>query len=432
MRLLLLPRFALVVATLACATAPLAAQAAAAIETRMVEVDGRSLRVQTGGWHHRDLGRPIVIFQNGMGTPLEGWRPILSRTAEFAAVVAYDRAGIGGSEWDEQTPTPAHVNATLSRLLEALGAEPPYVLVGFSLGGSYVQHFAGTQPDAVAGLVFIDAPELTRWREREAEIFAALGIGHEARAAFYDAERRLVAAAPPAARAELDMVLDMVSRPVPELETLTARDVPTAVLMALRFEMPPGFDSPIDYRRIWDVDRRLLIRQHTDWIASNEEATIVLASHAGHAIHWSDPDLVVESIRRVIFPDVARQLMRSIAADGAPAAVDLYHRLRRSYPAQRFDEELLNQLGYRLLREQDTAGGIALFELNVREYPDAANTHDSLGDGYAAAGRLQEALASYRRAVQLAEASGDARLANFRRNVERIEQRLQERTPPTN
>jgi pimeloyl-ACP methyl ester carboxylesterase len=410
-----------------CRAAPVAGQGTAAVQTRMVEVDGRPVRVQTGGWHHRENGRPIVVLQSGMGTPLDTWRPIIGRIAEFAPVVAYDRAGIGRSEWDEQTPTPQHVNRTLERLLEALGAEPPYVLVGFSLGGSHIQHFAGTRPEAVAGMVFIDAPELTRWRQREAAIFEALGVGPEIVATHYAAERKFFADAPPAARAELDMVLDLVSRPTPGLERLAMPEVPTAVLIAMRFEpMPPGFESPLDFRRLWEVDRALTVPERTAMLASNPEATIVLATHAGHGIHWDDPELVLEAIRRVTFPDVSRILTRAIASHGVPAAVELYHRLRRSHPAERFDEELLNRLGYAILREQDTDAAVTIFELNVREYPDAANPHDSLGDAYAAAGRLEEALASYRRAVQLAEANDDSRLANFRRNVERTEQRLRQ------
>jgi hypothetical protein len=246
-------------------------------------------------------------------------------------------------------------------------------------------------------------------------------------AAYYEAERRLYASAPPAARAELDVVLEIVSREHPELERLAEPSVPTAVLIALRYDpYPAEFDMPIDGRRIWEADRRLTIPERTELLASNPEATIVLATHAGHAVHHDDPDLAIEAIRRVTFPDVSRRLTRTIAAHGAPAAVDLYHRLRRSYPAERFDEELLNRLGYLLLRQQNTDSAIAIFELNASEYPDAPNPHDSLGDGYAAAGRLEEALASYRRAVQLAEASGDPRLANFRANVERTEERLRD------
>jgi pimeloyl-ACP methyl ester carboxylesterase len=421
-------RLILLAAAVCCAAGPLAAQAPAPIETHIVEVDGRPLRVQTGGWHHRESGRPIVVFQNGLGTALEGWRPILSRVAEFAPVIAYDRAGIGQSPPDGQTPTPQHVNVTLRRLLDVLGAEPPYVLVGFSWGGSLIQHFAGNHPESVAGLVFIDAPELTRWRQREAAIFTELGVGAEGMAAFHEAERRLYADAPPAARAELDVVLDLVSRPMPELESLATSGVPTAVLIAMRYDpYPAELDTPIDVRRLWEADRRLTVPERTELLASNPEATIVLATHAGHAVHHDDPDLAIEAIRRVTFPDVARRLTRTIAAHGAPAAVELYHRLRRSHPAERFDEELLNRLGYLLLREQDIDAAIAIFELNAREYPDAPNPHDSLGDGYAATGRLEEALASYRRAVQLAEASGDARLPNYRGNVELTEQRLRER-----
>jgi pimeloyl-ACP methyl ester carboxylesterase len=422
-------RLILLAVALFFAAGPLAAKAGpASIETRMVEVDGRPLRVQIGGWHHRESGRPIVVFQNGMGTALEAWRPILSHVAEFAPVVAYDRAGIGQSPPDGQAPTPQHVNATLRRLLEALGAEPPYVLVGFSWGGSLNQHFAGNHPEAVAGFVFIDAPELTRWRQREVAIFSELGVDADGRAAYHEAERRVYADAPPGTRAELEMILDVVSRPMPELESLTTPGVPTAVLIALRYDpYPAEFDMPIDGRRVWEADRRRTIAERTEVLASNPEATIVLATHAGHAVHWDDPDLAIEAIRRVTFPDVARRLTRTIAAHGAPATVDLYHRLRRSYPAERFDEELLNRLGYLLLREQNTDSAIAILELNASEYPDAPNPHDSLGDGYAAAGRLEEALASHRRAMQLAEASGDARLANFSRNVERIEQRLRER-----
>jgi cytochrome c-type biogenesis protein CcmH/NrfG len=62
----------------------------------------------------------------------------------------------------------------------------------------------------------------------------------------------------------------------------------------------------------------------------------------------------------------------------------------------------------------------------VRLHPHEPSAFDSLGDGYTAAGRLEDALASYRKAVQLGESSNDARLPSFRENVERAEQLLRE------
>jgi pimeloyl-ACP methyl ester carboxylesterase len=108
----------------AIAAGPLSAQQAeprgegdSLVETRMVEVGGHPVRVQTAGWHHRVSGRPVVVLENGAGVPVEAWQPILAAVAEFTPVLAYDRAGIGQSPWDEQRPTPEHVNGKLRALL---------------------------------------------------------------------------------------------------------------------------------------------------------------------------------------------------------------------------------------------------------------------------------------------------------------------------
>jgi pimeloyl-ACP methyl ester carboxylesterase len=70
-------------------------------------------------------------------------------------------------------------------------------------------------------------------------------------------------------------------------------------------------------------------------------------------------------------------------------------------------EALINRLGYRYL--QDAKGDLAIgaFLENVRRFPRSANTYDSLGDGYAQIGRLKDAAASYRQAVEIGQATGD-------------------------
>ncbi len=45
----------------------------------------------------------------------------------------------------------------LAALLKALNMPPPYILVGHSLGGFYVQAFARSHPEAVAAVVLVDA-----------------------------------------------------------------------------------------------------------------------------------------------------------------------------------------------------------------------------------------------------------------------------------
>jgi pimeloyl-ACP methyl ester carboxylesterase len=393
------------------------------IDTRMVEVDGLPMRVQTAGLRNRARGQPIIVLENGAGTPLEVWAPVLAGLAEFAPLVAYDRSGIGRSAWDEQPPTPPHVNRKLRDLLAAIGAEPPYVLVGYSWGGPLVRSFAGTWPDEVAGLVFIDAPDLMRRRHTELAALREIGAGDGARSAFYRSFDELVANAPPGIRAEMRVIEELLEKDGAELAALRTPQVPVAVLVAGRYDpLPPSIRLPFDERAFWEAELRHRVRELGESLLGEPEATLTLATHARHQIHGDDPALVIEAIRRVSFPDVTRQLRRILSANGPAAAVEHYLQIKRRYPAERFHENLLNAIGYELLQGGDTGGAIAVFELNVREYPQVANPHDSLGDGYGAAGRWAEARASYQRAVRLAESGGDPRLPRFRAKLERVEQ----------
>ena len=64
-------------------------------------------------------------------------------------------------------------------------------------------------------------------------------------------------------------------------------------------------------------------------------------------------------------------------------------------------EAEVNRLGYRLLAEGAVDRAVTTFAINTRVYPRSANTWDSLGEALLAAGRRDEAIAAYRRAVAL-------------------------------
>ena len=119
----------------------------------MIELDGRAVRVQAIGLQDRRPGAPVIVFEAGASNALEIWGGILPQVASMAPVVAYDRAGLGRSEWDDTNPTPRHVADRLRRVLQQIGAGPPYVLVGFSWGGMLARYFAGYYPADVVGLV---------------------------------------------------------------------------------------------------------------------------------------------------------------------------------------------------------------------------------------------------------------------------------------
>ena len=51
----------------------------------------------------------------------------------------------------------ATIVAELRASLQALDIEPPYVLVGHSIGGTYMELYARSYPEEVAGVVFVDS-----------------------------------------------------------------------------------------------------------------------------------------------------------------------------------------------------------------------------------------------------------------------------------
>jgi tetratricopeptide (TPR) repeat protein len=83
-------------------------------------------------------------------------------------------------------------------------------------------------------------------------------------------------------------------------------------------------------------------------------------------------------------------------------------------------QAIVNELGYQHLRVKEFDASLAAFLYNAELYPESANVWDSLGDALDGAGKKDEALASYRKAVSLAEVNGDPNLETFRKQVARL------------
>jgi pimeloyl-ACP methyl ester carboxylesterase len=136
-------------------------------QTRMVDVGGRMMNVRIAGAPRP--GVPTVVFESGLGSPLEVWSRVQSAIAESTKTVAYDRAGIGRSELGKEAPTIKHIVSELHALLGKLAIAPPYVLVGHSWGGPIIHSFAATYPKEVAALVHVDPTDFT---QTEADMLA--------------------------------------------------------------------------------------------------------------------------------------------------------------------------------------------------------------------------------------------------------------------
>src|ERR1051326_3431959 len=83
------------------------------IHLRFVEVGGHRFRIQGAGLQNVNKLHPLVVFEAGAGEGVETWGPVLKSVSSLAPVLAYERSGLGRSEWDEQRPTPKHVSENL-------------------------------------------------------------------------------------------------------------------------------------------------------------------------------------------------------------------------------------------------------------------------------------------------------------------------------
>jgi len=66
-------------------------------------------------------------------------------------------------------------------------------------------------------------------------------------------------------------------------------------------------------------------------------------------------------------------------------------------------------LGYELLGEQQIEAAIAVFLLNTEQFPDSANTWDSLAEGYLTDGQTELAEKYYRKSLALDPTNQNAR-----------------------
>jgi pimeloyl-ACP methyl ester carboxylesterase len=239
---------------------------------RLVDLGGRSLYLDCRG-----AGSPTVVLEAGMGGGAASWATVFDDVAATTRVCAYDRAGLGSSS-PRGPHTLADATTDLRAALAAAGEQPPFLVVGHSLGGAYARVFASDHPGETAGLLMLDTfdPDL------QADWIHPLLAGLRPE---YDAElqglRDLVAG------------VEHLDWPTSEQQLRSADlgALPMDVLVAARYE--PRLDATTN-RRIAEA-----------WIDAYRSLTdgpvrYEIAEGSGHVIPIDRPDLVVAAIRRQV------------------------------------------------------------------------------------------------------------------------------------
>ncbi len=121
------------------------------LPSTVVQLEGRNVEiVETGS------GGPTVVFEAGLGNDWTTWDAVAREVSQHARVFAYSRPGYGKSARSEDPRTAKQITEDLRALLAARQFAPPYILVGHSFGGAYMEYFAKAHPEEIAGVVLVD------------------------------------------------------------------------------------------------------------------------------------------------------------------------------------------------------------------------------------------------------------------------------------
>jgi pimeloyl-ACP methyl ester carboxylesterase len=227
-----------------------------------VTVEGHAMRMLVTG-----SGTSTVVFENGLGPPLEMWGKVQPHVSRFARTVAYDRAGVGLSDVGPLPRTGRQVARELRHALRAAGVPPPYVLVGASFGGLHIRVFAGAYPEDVSGMVLVDPTHDAEGLERA--VHPELAVVRET------VEQARTSPIPP----HVALVL---------IDAISQRDVPfaTSAIRRLRARLRPEIDAES--------------RAYKKWLDTIPGARLIVTDQSGHNVPIEQPGLVIDTIREVV------------------------------------------------------------------------------------------------------------------------------------
>ncbi|MGX9295892.1 alpha/beta fold hydrolase [Tsukamurella paurometabola] len=254
---------------------------------------------------------PVVVFEAGAGGTRSSWGTVQPAVARFARAVVYDRSGLGRSEPDAADRTFGRMADDLNDLLDGLddGDGARFVLVGHSLGGVIVRLAASRRPDRIAGLVLVDPSDEAAddmFREgagRRAAIMMTVMRGLARTGILRLLGGLAFRRAPADVRADLareattPRAIDTMAQ---ELKTFYPE------LQSWRGSAPDLGDLPVTVVSgaksggLGKAVRARVNEAHAGRAAASPAGRHVVAANSGHQVPLTDPEVIVDEVRRLV------------------------------------------------------------------------------------------------------------------------------------
>ena len=264
------------------------------------------IRVDVGGFqlflNCTGQGSPTVILESGATDSSRQWQKVQPEVAHTTRVCSYDRAGFG---WSDPSPMPRSAREMATELHTGLvkaGMKPPYVLVGHSFGGLVSQIFASLYPDEVAGVVLDDSvhpdevakfPEHFPRSQALARILrptAPLGLPR------FFGWCNTTAACPDCVKYTNTVLAEYDEYPESHAQAAAVSpNLGNKPLAVVAHDPAVGLSGQRDdaFENAWTTWQQDLARRSTN-------SSLIIATGIGHEIQTDQPQLVINTILRVV------------------------------------------------------------------------------------------------------------------------------------
>lgn len=266
-----------------------------------IDIGTHSLFLKTRGH-----GSPAVVLDVGLGGSYRDWLPVIRQIARKTRVVVYDRAGYGRSDNGPFPRDCGRIAGELKKLLDAADIQGPYILAGHSLGGLNMQAFALKYPEKTAGLVLLDPPPL-EWILGDSFSNLKKMFMREVRNLKNSAESA-ENSANPEAREQAVFLRTLASEHEQLLSgsplvrkihrTQVWKNLPLYVIASGRPNPQFGKDAEA-FQKFWNEQCLILA-------SKSSYGRYIFAPESGHHIVQDNPDLVLETLEKMLSSSVQK------------------------------------------------------------------------------------------------------------------------------
>lgn len=233
--------------------------------TGKYEVNGHSLYIKCIG-----SGSPTIVLEPGEGGTHFDMKELQKKLATRTTTCVYDRAQTNSLR------TAQDVVDDLHALLVAADVPAPFVLVGSSAGGLFVQLYARKYPDQVVGVVAMNpVPPAHPWLDEVSQIFTPQEYADEE--AYYGGNN--------------GESFDYLS----SSEQLSAAAEPPNIPFEMLLSTNMQCEGDEICLKSYSSYERILQEVTTTWSRGNFSQVV-----AGHEIYLSDIDTVITVVERVL------------------------------------------------------------------------------------------------------------------------------------